>query len=231
VNAPLLVLLLAAGLSGLGYGWNRWGQARRTQLWERSASMLQTRAQHAGWTYDSDPAPVGGRDEQHAKPVSRAAGSDAGESLARHRVADSGQFAGSAEGTGVATAPVSAHSANGSSVPASSEAQLHIVDSTNHAAKMAPAGEAPALLMPRPAGREESAPDAAHGRPPEWMTVQEICYETRLSEAFVRKQLRSSALPFTIFGSRVRVRRSDYEAWSVEQTHSAVGGGRRHGTG
>lgn len=48
---------------------------------------------------------------------------------------------------------------------------------------------------------------------PEWMTVREICYETRLSPTFVRKQLWAGELAFAVFGSRMRVRRTDYQAW------------------
>ncbi len=56
-------------------------------------------------------------------------------------------------------------------------------------------------------------------RPPEWMTVREVCYETRLSATYIRKQLRLEALPYVNFGHRIRIRRSEYEIWSAKREH------------
>jgi excisionase family DNA binding protein len=55
--------------------------------------------------------------------------------------------------------------------------------------------------------------DAERPTPPEYLAIPQIAELTGMSEAFWWKQIRLKNIPYTKFGSSVRIRRSSLESW------------------
>jgi excisionase family DNA binding protein len=184
------LILTAAGFAGLVVVFRRWQQSRQARIWDRSSFLLQIHVARDKWS----PYPLSNPEDRD---------SDRGADLLRPRA-----------GTAYPERPWSLRLPGASRAPEG--AAVVEIGRDERAAIETPADPAAPALPPGEAGDGAFAPFAiepAGIHPPEWMTVRDICYETRLSSSFVRKQLQAGAMQYAVFGSRVRVRRRDYDAW------------------
>jgi excisionase family DNA binding protein len=56
-------------------------------------------------------------------------------------------------------------------------------------------------------------PEAEKCIPPEYLAIPQVAQLTNMSEAYWWKQIRLKRIPYTKFGTAVRVRKSSLDAW------------------
>ncbi len=81
------------------------------------------------------------------------------------------------------------------------------------------AEQRPESLMPKRTARRKPRPEVA---PPEaqWVTVGQLACELQVSRSHVLRAIHSGALPATLVGTLLRVRRQDAERWLEGQRWS-----------
>jgi len=179
----LFTLVICSSLAGAVVALQRWRHFRQLHVWDQSAVLLRYHVAKDKWS----PYPAGAVTAADSQPL---------------------QF-----GAGLSSPPPTIDAGRFKETPPLARRLCEVVRS-EHAIQTPKCREEavyPASMNERDGAVKHARSDVL--RTPEWMTVRDICYETRLGSSFIRKQLRDRKLPYAVFGTCIRIRRREYESW------------------